>query len=44
MLIKGISIPTDLEEKYKALQAPSQKTQQEEEEWSVECGDWDNKS
>ena len=32
MLIKGVSIPADLEEKYKALEAPSQKTQEEEEE------------
>jgi len=32
MLIKGVSIPADLEEKYKALEAPLQKTQEEEEE------------
>ena len=32
MLIKGVSIPADLEEKYKALEAPSQKTQEGEEE------------
>ena len=37
MLIKGVSIPADLEEKYKALEAPLQKTQEEEEEWGFGC-------